>query len=309
MILVVNLNASLDKKYNLADFAKGQVVRARSVQNTPGGKGLHVANVATILGEDCVATGLLGGKTGAFIADALQVYGIRQDFVQIQGETRSCLAIITDDGAQTEILEPGPMVSRDEQTVFLSKYEELLKQAEIVVASGSVPQGVGDDFYAGLIETARRHGRRFLLDTSRNLLACGIEARPFFIKPNTDEIAALTGHTVASDADVIREVRSFMQAGIGLAVVSRGAAGSIAGFGGKIYKVQVPKIQAVNPVGSGDSYVAGTAVALQRGLNIIDTLKLAAACGTANAMEAESGFVQKQTVESLLDQIKVEEIG
>ena len=119
----------------------------------------------------------------------------------------------------------------------------------------------------------------------------------------------MTGHTVASDADVIREVRSFMQAGIGLAVVSRGAAGSIAGFGGKIYKVQVPKIQAVNPVGSGDSYVAGTAVALQRGLNIIDTLKLAAACGTANAMEAESGFVQKQTVESLLDQIKVEEIG
>ena len=115
MILVVNLNASVDKRYEIEDIEKGQVMRAKSVENTPGGKGLHVANVATILKEDCIATGFLGGKAGEFIEEKLKDYGIKQDFVKINGDTRECLAFITDDLAQTEILEPGPEVSEEEQ--------------------------------------------------------------------------------------------------------------------------------------------------------------------------------------------------
>ena len=50
MILVINLNASVDKRYKMKDLIKGEVMRAAEVDNTPGGKGIHVANVATILG-------------------------------------------------------------------------------------------------------------------------------------------------------------------------------------------------------------------------------------------------------------------
>ena len=114
MILVINLNASVDKRYKMKDLIKGEVMRAAEVDNTPGGKGIHVANVATILGEDCIATGYLGGKSGEFISEKLQDYGIKQDFVQVAGETRSCLAIITESGVQTEILEPGPTVTQEE---------------------------------------------------------------------------------------------------------------------------------------------------------------------------------------------------
>ncbi len=306
MILVINLNASVDKRYVLRDIVKGEVMRAASVDNTPGGKGLHVANVATILGEDCVTTGLLGGKSGEFIAEKLKAYGIRQDFVHVAGETRSCLAIITEDGTQTEILEPGPQVTEAEKETFLAKYQELLQQADLVVASGSVPQGIATDFYAGLIREAKAAGKKFLLDTSGALLAEGIKAQPYFIKPNKDEIQALTGQRVASEAEVMREVQHFLQQGISLAVVSLGAAGSIAGFEGRIYRVTAPRIEAVNPVGSGDSYVAGIAAGLHRGLAIEQVLRLAAACGTANALEAESGFVQKEMVDKLQQQIKVE---
>ena len=129
MILVINLNASLDKRYELVDFAKGKIVRAKSVDNTPGGKGIHVANVDTILGEDTVVTGFLGGKTGEFVAGKLYDYGITGDFVDVAGETRSCLAILTEDGAQTEILEPGPDVSPEELKKFRTKYAELLEKA------------------------------------------------------------------------------------------------------------------------------------------------------------------------------------
>lgn len=308
MILVVNLNASVDKRYEMDDLRKGMVMRARQADNTPGGKGLHVANVATILGEDCLATGFLGGKTGEFIAEKLSDYKIKHDFVTIGGETRCCIAIITEDGAQTEILEPGPSVSEEELAVFMRKYKALLPQAEVVVASGSIPQNVPEGIYAEMIELANARGKKFFLDTSSKPLEKGIGAKPYFIKPNKDEIEALTARKILSPEDARREVQAFMQQGIPLVAVSLGAEGSMVGFQNKIYQTRLPKVKVVNPVGSGDSYVAGMAVAITRGYGVEAAIKFASACGTANAMEKESGFVQKAVVKGLVDQIAVEEI-
>ncbi len=308
MILVINLNASVDKRYEIEDIKKGKVMRSRHVENTPGGKGLHVANVATILKEDCIVTGLLGGKSGEFIEESIKRYGIKQDFVKISGETRSCLAFITDDLMQTEILESGPEVSEVEQQLFLDKYIELIGQATIIVASGSVPKNIPKIFYKKLIEIANSQGKKFLLDTSGELLREGIEGKPYFIKPNRDEIEALTGRKIESRVDAIREIKEFQSKGIKFVAISLGAEGSIAGYEDKFYKVKVPKVESLNPVGSGDSYVAGIAVAMQREYDIKDILKYASACGTANAMEKETGFVTESVVNELFEKIIVEEL-
>lgn len=308
MILVINLNASVDKRYKMKDLIKGEVMRAAEVDNTPGGKGIHVANVATILGEDCIATGYLGGKSGEFISEKLQDYGIKQDFVQVAGETRSCLAIITESGAQTEILEPGPTVSSEEQEAFMAKYKELLSKATVVAASGSMPKGLPGDFYGQLISLAHKAGKPFLLDTSGEALIQGIKAQPYFVKPNNDEIKVLVGAELRSDEDIVHVLQKFMEDGIKLPVISLGAQGSMAGYNKHVYKITVPKIQCKNPVGSGDSFVAGIAVGIERGMAIEDVLSLGAACGTANAMEDESGFVRKEVVEELFPQIKIQQI-
>ncbi|MBD7911736.1 MULTISPECIES: 1-phosphofructokinase family hexose kinase [Clostridium] len=308
MILVINLNASIDKRYEIKDIEKGQVMRARTVENTPGGKGLHVANVATILKENCIATGFLGGKSGEFIQEKLQDYGVKQDFVKINGETRECLAFITDDLVQTEILEPGPEVSIEEQQEFLEKYESLLSLSSVVVASGSVPRNIPVDFYKKLIEMANSQGKKFLLDSSGELLREGVKGMPYFIKPNRDEIEVLTGRKITCVEDAIREIKEFQKSGIKFVAISLGEEGSIAGYEGKFYKVTFPQVQVVNTVGSGDSYVAGIAVALERGYGIKEILQLASACGTANAIEKETGCVKENVVNELLEKVVVEEI-
>lgn len=308
MILVINLNASVDKRYEMTELEKGTVMRTLKVENTPGGKGIHVANVATILGEQCIATGFLGGKTGEFIEEKLTEYKIKNDFVKVNGETRECLAIITEDLVQTEILEPGPEVSMEEQSEFVKKYKELLEDSDVIVASGSVPRNVPKNFYSELITIAKNKGKKFLLDTSGELLKSGINAKPFFIKPNRDEIEALTGRKIESDSDALEEIKRFQEKGIELVVISLGSKGSIAGYKDKFYKVTVPKVKAINPVGSGDSYVAGIAVSLERGYSIEQMLKYASACGTANAMEEETGSVKENIVNELLEKIKIEKL-
>ncbi|WP_251861893.1 1-phosphofructokinase family hexose kinase [Clostridium sp. Marseille-Q2269] len=308
MITVLNLNASVDKRYEIQDIEKGKVMRARSVENTAGGKGIHVANVATILKEDVLVTGFLGGKTGEFIEDRLKYMRIKGEFVKIEGATRECLAFITDDSLQTEILEPGPEIKQEELKVFLKKYDELLKTSSIISASGSVPKKIPKDIYKTLIEKAEKQGKKFLLDTSGELLLNGIEAKPFFIKPNQDEIEMITGNTVSNEKDIIKQINRLRNIGITCVVVSLGKHGSLVGYEDKMYKVTVPNIKAVNPVGSGDSFVGGFAVGLERNYKIQDTIALAAACGTANAMEKETGFVRKEVVDKILKQVKIKMI-
>ncbi|GAA0076833.1 1-phosphofructokinase family hexose kinase [Clostridium sp. CTA-5] len=308
MILVINLNASIDKRYEIEDIKKGQVMRARYVENTPGGKGIHVANIATILKEDCIVTGLLGGKNGEFIEEKLNAYGIKNDFIKINGDTRECLAFITDDLVQTEILEPGPVVTKREQEHFLNKYNELLEKANVIVASGSIPRNVPKNFYRKLIEFANIKGKKFLLDASGEALKEGIEGKPYFIKPNKDEIEALTGREILCEEDAIREIKFLQDKGIKFIALSLGEKGSIIGFEERFYKVTIPKVNVVNPVGSGDAYVGGIAVAIQREDDIINILKLASACGTSNAMEKETGFIKKSVVDDLFNKIIIEEI-
>lgn len=308
MILIVNLNASVDKRYELNNITKGMVTRVNEVDNTPGGKGIHVANVVTILEEECLVTGMIGGKTGEFVEEKLEEYNIKSDFIKIEGNTRECLAIITDDLVQTEILEPGPIVSKKECLSFKNKFEKLSEQASIIVISGSVPRNINENFYKELIEIAKNKKKKVLLDTSGKLLEEGIKGKPFFIKPNKDEIEALRGRKIEGVEDAIEEIKKFHNEGIEFVIISLGSEGSIAGKDGKFYKISVPKIKAVNPVGSGDSYVGGIAVGIRRGYEIEHILRLAAACGTANAMEKETGTVKKEVVNKIIEKIRIEEI-
>lgn len=308
MILVLNLNASVDKKYKLRDIKKGQVIRADSVHNTAGGKGIHVANVSTILGENALVTGFLGGNTGEFIEEELSRMNINHDFVKIKNPTRECLAFITEDLEQTEVLEPGPKLYNGELEKFLVKYRELLKKASVVVASGSTPKNVPKDIYKKLIDIAKKSNKKFLLDTSGELLVKGIEAKPFFIKPNKDEIEDIMGRKVETTEDVLNEIDEFHKKGIEFVVVSLGKDGSIAGYKGEKYKVMIPKVKAINPVGSGDAYVGGIAVGLERGYGVEELLAFASACGTSNALEEETGVVDEEMVKKLIQNIEVRKI-
>lgn len=305
MITVINLNPSVDKRYELEDIIKGEVIRAKSVENTAGGKGIHVANIVNILGENVIVTGFLGGTTGDFIKIKLKEMGIRSEFTMISKPTRECLSFMTSDRCQTEILEPGPEVNDIELSSFVKLYDKLIETSSIVVASGSIPKNISEDVYKGLIEKSQSRGKKFLLDTSGNLLKFGIEAKPFLIKPNKEELEILTGHSIVNEVDVIKQMDILNKRGIKCVVVSMGSEGSLVNFDGNKYRVQIPKVEAINPVGSGDSFVGGFAVGLEKGYTIERILALASACGTANAMESETGFIKKDLVMELISQVKI----
>ncbi len=138
MILTVTMNPAIDTAYQLDKLIIDDVNRV-SPKKTAGGKGLNVSRVLCQLGDDVVATGLLGGHMGAYMGSLMDADGINHEFTPIAGETRICLNILHE-GNQTELLESGPEISAEELASFSAKFAELVAKADCVTISGSLPK-------------------------------------------------------------------------------------------------------------------------------------------------------------------------
>ncbi|HCM84653.1 MULTISPECIES: hexose kinase [Enterococcus] len=311
MIVTVTMNPSIDISYPLATLKIDTVNRTNKVTKTAGGKGLNVTRVIHDLGGDVLATGVLGGFHGAYIAEELKKAGIKQDFTPIAEESRDSIAILHE-GNQTEILESGPTVSEDEQAAFLEKFEELIKQADIVTISGSLAKGFPSDFYQKLVQIAQQHAVKALVDTSGESLKQVITAKqkPYLIKPNLEELEALLGQAFSLEEldDIQAALSQPLFEEIEWIVVSLGKHGAIAKYQDTFYRVKIPTIQVVNPVGSGDSTIAGFAYGLSKAMPPMDLLKMCMATGMANAQENKTGHVDPANVKNHFEKITVKKI-
>lgn len=309
MITTVTLNAAIDKTYMLPTFQTGQVFRATSAHASPGGKGLNVARVAHLLSQPVIATGFVGGNNGEFICQELDRQGIAHRFVKVNEESRLCLNIIEQSsGTSTELLEPGPTITAEQLEAMKNKVSELAGNSRIMAFSGSIPQGVPTTFYADLITIAKSKGAKVLLDTSGEALVEGIKAVPHLIKPNEVEVEKIIGKKLEHEGDLYESINSLMEQGIETVAVSLGAQGSLVGHQGRLYRVTAPQLDVVNTVGCGDAYVAGMAIAMLEARSIIESLRLATATGSANALNEQPGFVRPEDVERLADLVVITEL-
>ncbi len=311
MILTVTMNPAIDTAYNLDKLVIDDVNRV-SPKKTAGGKGLNVSRVLVQLGDDVVATGLLGGHMGAFMGELMDADGIKHDFSPIAGETRICLNVLHE-GNQTELLESGPEVSEDELAAFTAKFDGLVKQADCVAISGSLPKGVPADYYVELMAMAADANVPVLLDTSGAALDACLNASvsPTLVKPNLTEINQLLGTSYTPEQ--VHELAAALKAderfqGIPWVVVSMGAAGSFGFHDGKVYRATTPPIEAVNATGSGDSTIAGFAHAIAAGADPVTVLKTGNTCGKLNAMDPQTGHLVIDRWDEVYNSVEVTEL-
>lgn len=309
MILTVTLNPSVDISYKMDQFNLDTVNRVGDVLKTAGGKGINVARVLKQLGEDAAGTGFLGGSLGDFIRSQMVELAVQDHFVEIAGDTRNCIAIIHE-GNQTEILEGGPELTDDEALLFLEQFTTSIETADYVTISGSQPKGLAPNFYVGLLEIARRNNKPVLLDTSGKPLEFALESndKPFLIKPNKEELSSLLDSAIENEIQIIKALQDPMFEGITWIVVTLGAEGALVKHRDVVYRVQIPKVQAINPVGSGDSVIAGFAAGFSRGLIGVELMKFGLAMGVLNAMEEKTGAINPEKIKWCTEQIHVEKV-
>lgn len=311
MILTVTMNPSVDISYRVDSLKIDDVNRTGDVIKTAGGKGLNVARVATQMGQETVATGLLGGHLGAYLVEQLEQDNIGHDFFNIAQESRNCIAILHE-GKQTEVLENGPTISTEESAEFLARFKQLLTSSRynVVTMSGSLPSGMEASVYQKMIGISNQAGIPIILDTSGPNLATVLDDEEIYlkaVKPNLDELSAIEDKQVTEDLVLLKEVlKGNRYSRSEWVIVSLGGDGAFIKHQEDFYRVTVPAIDVVSAVGSGDSTVAGLAVSLAKGSSIEDSIKIAMTAGVLNTLSEKTGSIDMNHFDEIYEQIKIE---
>ncbi len=311
MILTVTPNANLDKTLRIEEFALNKVHRPSQGFTGAGGKGINVARVFQTLGGSALATGFLGGMPGRIVRKALRQEAIADDFVTVRGDTRFCIAIVDPIcGTQTEINERGPEISGHNLLVLQRKIEKLLSQQtfQCVILNGSLPPGVPDTFYPGLIEIANKCGVPVVLDSSGSAVRVGVQAIPWMIKPNSIELEAILDRPIRDDADIRHAMEALHSSGIAIVAVTRGAEGAYLKTAHGFWEATPPKIKFASAVASGDSFLAAFLYQWLHGDLTEDaeqSLRLAVGAGAANAAVIGAGFCTKESIYAHAEQVVI----
>jgi 1-phosphofructokinase len=305
--VTVTLNPAIDRTLTIPDFTAGRVHRVRGEQSRAGGKGVNVAAALAAAGHRVAATGFLGRDNAAIFEELFGARGIADQFVRLDGPTRTGIKIHDPARQETTDLNfPGLAPTAEELDQLRARLATL--DARWFVLAGSLPPGVDAGIYRELIVTLRNRGARVLLDTSGPALAAGLEAEPQVAKPNLAELEELSGRALADEAAVMDAGREWLRRGVELLVISRGESGALfLGPQGGVRAVP-PRIKIGSAVGAGDALVAGIISAQLEGRPLAECARIATAFALHALGPADPRRSWREAVDALRPQIVVEEL-
>ncbi len=310
MILCIGTTPAAQRTMVFRRLTLDAVNRAATTVDGPAGKSVNAAKILQTLGEQPVAVGFLGGDRGNELRTLLAAQGIEQEFVTVPARTRQCITLLDQSsGTTTELVEEGQPVSAADYEMLLRVIRRRAAGCRAVVMSGSITPGGPVNFYRQCTQIARDAGALPVVDAQGSVLIEALKARPGLVKPNRTELAATLGRELKDEAAVRSGMRQLCDRGAERVVVTAGKDPTLAFDGRSFWRIQVPRIDAVNPIGSGDAFTAGLTWGMVRGENLGDACRWAAAAGAANALTLMAGEVHRPDVERLAAQVTVEPLN
>ncbi len=302
MIVTFTANPSLDRTAGLgAPLRRGSLHRLTEVTVEPGGKGVNVARALRLAGQDVLA--VLPARPRDPILSLLEERGVPVSSVDVAHPVRTNLTLTEADGTTTKLNESGAGLGVDDLTVLQAALVIAARRADWVVLSGSLPPGAPADWYATLVRTLRPFGCRIAVDTSddplRELARALPDAAPDLLKPNSEELAQLSGAdgeemeeraALGDLVPVVKAARTLVDAGIRSVLATLGAAGAVLVDGDGAWHATPPPITPRSTVGAGDSSVSGYLIADVAGEDAPGRLRRAVAYGSAAASLAGSAL-------------------
>lgn len=315
MILTITMNPTLDYVYFIENFKLDKQNRFSTPLIMPGGKGINMARAASLIDGEIINIVVLGGMKGKYIYKSL----IKENFnlikFTIDGESRNGITIMHDNNKQTQIVEPGPLFKDNYKEKFFKLVADTIVQNNIKVITVNGSINTNDNyFYLDLLKFIRLHfakSIKVIFDISGYQLEnvfFNEDVSPDAIKPNEDEFGELF-HLKDINENLIIDSLKKSQSNIDTIIVSRGKEGAIVKKKNKLYKISIPIVKVVNTTGSGDSVIAGLAVAMDNDFDFYHQIKYAMACGISNAQHKGVGEVNKHKINKMFENITVEMIN
>lgn len=279
MIVTLTPNPAVDRTVFVDALRRGEITRSSRSWSEPSGKGVNVALALMVHGHSATGVLPLGGPAGAHLAEMLGRSGLPFTGVPVDGDVRVNISLIESDGTVSKINEPGPELSRSAGEHLLDAVRAQARSGDWIAGCGSLPRGLPDDYYAGLVDAGHRAGARVVIDSSGPSLTSVLGARPDLIKPNRDELAAAVSGNVDTVGDAVDAAQELRARGAGAVLVSLGPDGVLFIGASTTLHGTAPVDKVVSTIGAGDALLAGY-------LSAADDVEAALAAGLSWAAAA-----------------------
>ena len=297
MVYTVTLNPALDYVMKLKALRTDDINRTDGEEIYYGGKGINVSVILTQLGIPNTALGFLGGFTGRKLEEMLKNDNISCDFNYLKnGDTRINVKIKAD--KEIDLNACGPEITKEDMQSFLRKLDGI-KSGDYLILAGSIPNTLPDDIYEQILERVGDRNINCVVDATGDLLKNVLKYKPFLIKPNHHELGDLFSVQIKSDDDIVKYSKKLQEMGARNVLVSRSKDGAtLIDENGEVHSMGNVPGKVINPVGCGDSMVAGFVAGYSKTHDYKYALKLGSACGNATAFC--SGLADKATIDLML---------
>lgn len=291
MIITLTANPSLDRTIELgASLAHGAVQRAIAAVQDPGGKGVNISRSLQVSGVPTLA--IVPGEATDPVLTALSAAEVEFANLPTGEPIRSNITVVDPDGTTTKLNAPGTHFDAQLRERLDALVIERSKGAEWVVLAGSLPPGLEPTYYSELVTALRASGYagNIAIDTSEAPLIATVAGKhkPTLIKPNSEELAQLTGsdnweELEASPELTARTAQKLLSGGIEYVLATLGGAGAVLVTKQGIWHAVHEPVQVRSTVGAGDSSLSGFLIAHTRGADASGCLVQAVAHGSAAA--------------------------
>ncbi len=309
-VVTLTMNPAVDVATEVDVLVPEHKLRCANPRFDAGGGGINVARALKRLGSPALAIFASGGANGHRLEKLLRGEDISCRTIPIAGETRESFSVREmSTSRQFRFVLPGPALNSKEIDACVAAVNESAGSSTIVVASGSLPSGVREDFYGTLAETITKRGARFMLDSSGAPLEAALGRGIYLMKPSRRELSTLTGQALNDEAACIAACRSIVQSGRARYVaLTLGPDGAVLIGRDLALRARAPATSAVSSVGAGDSFLGALVWSLAAGRCFADGLKLAVAAGSASLLTPGTGLFGTEDLAHFHAKVVVEKI-
>ncbi|WP_050910451.1 1-phosphofructokinase [Vibrio campbellii] len=307
-VVTITLNPALDLTGSLDSIKVGSVSLVEKSNLHAAGKGVNVAKVLSDLGADVTVTGFLGKDNPELFHQLFSDIKVKNEFVEVEGATRINVKLVEADGQVSDINFPGVQVTAEEIARFEETLFRLAETHDYFVLAGSLPGGVTAEQCAAWIEKLHQQGKKVLFDSSKAALRAGIDAYPWLIKPNDEELSDFVGEHLTTPGQCQAAAQTLSDKGIENIVVSMGADGVMWLNQGEWLRAQPPRMNVVSTVGAGDTLVAGLCWGHMQVMPKNDLLRFATALSALAVSQVGVGLTSQEELENIKLQTEVTEL-
>jgi len=307
-ILTITMNPAIDISTTVDRVQPFRKLRCAPARRDPGGGGINVARVLNRLNVDVVALYPAGGFYGQLLQNLLKNESIRSRVIPIDEETREDFTVEeTTSGSEYRFVSTGPLLQESEWRACLEEIAGFREPVDMIVASGSLPPGVPEDFYAEVAKIARARKTPITLDASGPSLRAALDEGVDLLKPSLREMRELTGEPLADPSSCIAACRLLVTSGkAGAVALTLGSQGAVLVTAEGAWRAWPLPIKAVSTVGAGDSFLAAMVCALTSGRSHAEAFAHGVAGGSAALLSPGTQLCHPDDMRELLTHVVVD---